>query len=222
MNIFFYIVFLLILNIGNAQGKIPSLFNTGVNNLGVSLPTNTVDPHWTIDPPGGTGPSPVLTRTNGGWIARTAVSNWIGRTGPQSSGQYIFSTTFDLTGFTVNQVSIDYRITVDDILLSSLGIGVFLNGNSIPSSSYSVANAWTSWSPTFTLVSNNDSGVNRFVGGINTLSFDVRNHGGGVGFRFEQLSAVTPVPEPSTYLILFGVLSTILLLKSFKDKKKKA
>ncbi|HTZ34106.1 MAG TPA: hypothetical protein VMH31_16715, partial [Methylomirabilota bacterium] len=90
------------------------IFNTGVDNNGVPLPSGAVDPHYTlIAAPNGFGPAafvvidgqfPFLPYFPGDpvWLPNSAISKWIGPIangldavgGPP--GNYTFETTFDL------------------------------------------------------------------------------------------------------------------------------
>ncbi len=223
MSLITFLSVLLILNFGSSYGVIPTLYNTGVDNSHVSFPLGTTDIHWTISP---TGPPAPITNIRPAWLPNTTVSSWISPgQGGQPTGEYLYTTTFDLTGYIVDAVSIDYRITMDDHVTEDFATsapGIYLNGFVIPGTFFPASGAfnWTSWSPTLTLESNITSGESRFVNGVNTLNVYIDNGGAGpTGFRFEQISAITPVPEPSTYLILTGAMVALLVLARKKGLK---
>src|SRR5437016_2706906 len=93
---------------------IPTLFNSGVNGAGALLVggNGTTDTHWTVQSGPGLG-SPVSATTyfNGAYFADGPSSRWIsvnssGFTG--ASGNYVFRTTFDLTGFNLALTSLSF------------------------------------------------------------------------------------------------------------------
>lgn len=175
------------------------LFNTGVDAAGVALGDNALDTHYAVivapDPtPLG---QPLAATSAGGfpvgpWIGDSTVSAWIS---PKSDtngpvGDYVFRTTFDLTGLDPLQTSIAGQWSIDNS-----AIGIYLNGGFVGQFN----NSFTSFVP-FAVTSG-------FVSGINTLDFAINNAGGPVGVRVEMTGTSQPVPEPSTYgLMIAGLL----------------
>jgi hypothetical protein len=177
-----------------------SLYNTGVDNAGALLVggNGVVDPHYTLlSGPGVSGTPNAVTYFNAAYIADGPSSRWISlnSSGSPTVGDYVFRTTFDLTGFDPNATSITFNCAADnrvaDVQIN--GVSVFGLGNSC------------------------DSYVNlgaprlidaNFVSGINTLDFTVRNDDslGPMAFRVEYTSDTTAlpsseVPEPGTLLL---------------------
>lgn len=179
-----------------AQGApIPKLYNTGVDDDGVLLGPNVVDPHYTlIESPdeGFPGPS-VYTLTDawpvapaGPWIAKGPNSGWIAPQGNQSSGNapgnYTYRTTFDLTGFDPSKAKIVGKWTSDntgvDIILNDTYLGISQPGNFGALSDFTIEFG--------------------FVAGINTLDFLVFNAGDAVnptGLRVEMIGTVEVAGE---------------------------
>lgn len=157
---------------------IPGIFGTGVDATGALLPDGAVDPHFVLTysaDPIYPGPE-ALVITNawpiqaGVWVVNGPDSRWISARTDQRSditpdisgnyaGDYIFRTTFDLTGYDLSKVRIVGQWAVDnagvDIALNDVSTGQVNNGG------FAV---WTS----FTL----DQGL---VAGLNTVDFTVNN-----------------------------------------------
>lgn len=177
---------------------IPKLFNTGVDEQGNPLPEAHADPHYRIVEI----PEGELVDTNaftlragfpvGPWMAEGPLSRWIAPAADQSAGNapgnYVYRTTFDLTGLDPTKALITGRWVSDnggvDILINGVALGFTNPGN---------FNAWNE-SNDFTI----DSG---FVAGINTLDFIVNNAGADVnptGLRVEMRGTVElPDEAPS-------------------------
>ena len=195
---------------GQAQAiPISTLFNTGVDDpSGAVLADNTIgDPHYTLTVvPGGTTDIRIRTSDSGfpipPYFGDNTLSRWIGPDNSTSldgpNGTYIYSTTFNLTGFDPSTAAITGGWATDNI-----GPNIFLNGNPVagpPSLGFS---SFTPFSVT--------SGFNPTV---NTLGFRLFNTGGPTALRVEMTGGadplVTPVPEPSTMLLLATGLAGIL------------
>jgi hypothetical protein len=167
---------------------IPGLFNTGVDNAGVSLPSGSVDPHWRITAsidPGFPGPDALVLNDSGfpipPWLANDEISKWIAPRADQSSGNlegdYTYQTTFDATGFDPATIRVAGEWATDntgtDILVNGVSTGQRNNGQFV---------VWTPFQIT--------SG---FVAGVNALDFKVNNAPSGVnptGFRVRGLRAL--------------------------------
>lgn len=180
--------------------------NTGING-GVAITPGQVDPSWILvggnyNPYVTTGSPSSLPFTS--WLSDNATSQWISPqatyTANSSDGEgwnWVFQTTFDLTGVSFTSGSISGRWLADN-----QGIDIYFNGAIL--SLQTSLNDFTDWT-----AFNINSG---FVSGVNTLDFIVHNedagNGGPAGLRVEFLQAYTSdVPEPAT----FGLLGAGLL-----------
>lgn len=192
---------------GQAVVPIPGLVNSGrlLSNVGVT--TGTVqERNWFI---GGTLRPWNSTTNNAAWLANSTVSRWMtpNSNGNQSldptvDGFYTYSLSFDLGKFVPGTASFNGRFAVDNTVTS-----ILLNGTQITQGGLGTFNSWT-----------NFSASSGFIGGINTLSFRVRNFAGRTGnptgLRVEILgSAYDPVPEPASWATLiagFGMVGAVL------------
>ncbi|HSH16920.1 MAG TPA: immunoglobulin domain-containing protein, partial [Verrucomicrobiae bacterium] len=182
------------------RAKVPGLFNTGVDDNGVALPDDAVDPHYQLvvnaDNPDSTEARvqdstqfPIVT---GPWLANNAQSKWIGprfftemAAGlAQGDGLYVYRTTFDLTGFDISSVVITGGWAVDND-----GVSIRVNGQPTGLSNTAGFGGLTP----FTLNIQNAA----FVEGMNTLEFEVRNAdavAGYTGLRVANLRGLAPLP----------------------------
>lgn len=180
-----------------------NIFNTGVDGSNVVISSKAIDPHYTIT----SSPSPTYgpeayAATDGVypfgsyWFPNTLVSKWITPdvdTGKYLDiGNYTYSTTFDLTGLDPNTARISGNWSTDN-----LGVDILING---ASTGNIINNAYSFQSfHAFAITSG-------FVSGMNTLEFVILNQGGPTGLRVEIAgtadSGGTPVPEPSTMMLL--------------------
>ena len=128
------------------------------------------------------------------WLANTASSTWVstvpvGETGI-APGQYIFETSFDLTGFDDTSILVLGKFAADNQVDE-----VYLNGNLVAGLT---GGGFSSWTP-FNLTSG-------FQPGVNNLTFLFTNAPPGDnpgGFRLE-MSGFAVVPEPSS-IALCGI-----------------
>lgn len=175
---------------------IPGVFNTGVDASGVSLPSGTVDAHWTITQsadPAFPGPDAVVLNDVGfpipPWLANDDISKWIAPQANQSGGNlegnYNYRTSIDLNGFDPATVRLTGEWATDNI-----GLDILVNGTSTGQRNDSQFVVWTPFSVT--------SG---FVPGVNVLDFRVNNAPSGVnptGFRVQSLRALgVRLPAPT-------------------------
>lgn len=186
-----------------AAAPITTLFNTGVDNAGVLLVggAGTVDLHWDIIAgPGIAAPIDAVTYFNGAYAADGPSSRWLSANavGGNGAGTYLFRTTFNLTGFDPALTTITASCGTDNLLtvvhLNGVGVGGDCDGfNPFPSGSFAI-----------------NAG---FVGGVNTLDFEVVDQGFPMAFRAQFTSDTqplqngpgpTPVPEPATLALLAG------------------
>ena len=206
-----------------SQASIIQLYNTGVDALGVSLPNGTTpDPHYSlVSVPSGSSATVVLTSAGGfpipPWLPNSPISAWIspnnGNVNNQSDpvGDYVFRTTFDLTGLDPSTAVITGGWSTDNA-----GTDIRLNGVSkILPAFQTAANQFQIGYVAFSL-----SGLG-FTSGVNTLDFIVNNASGAsgnpVGLRVE-MTGTAAVPEPTTMvagalLLLPFVASTLRMLR---------
>ena len=186
-----------------------NVFGTGLDNAGKLLPANTIDPHYRLlVSPDTNSPGPAVYTLTAGfpvppWIAEGPDSKWIAPKGNQSSGSapgdYIYRTTFDLTGYDINKVTISGAWVSDnggtDILLNDVSLGISQGGD------------FANLNKEFTITSG-------FVAGVNTLDFVVNNAGTDInptGLRVNlrgtvELTAEVPyiITQPKSKTILMG------------------
>lgn len=185
---------------------IPTLFNTGVDNSGVLIAGPAVDPHYTLissaDPsfPGPQARIPSTSIVNSGpFLDNGPSSSWISPSTnltPEPAGNYVYRTTFDLTGFDPSTAVITGRWSIDDF-------GTSMKLNSTETGNTQLANdAYTFWK-SFTITSG-------FVSGINTLDFTINNVVWTTGLRVE-LSGTAAVPEPgASFPVILGLMAYLL------------
>jgi len=189
---FFLVLWLANLTI-QAQSLVPGVFNTGVDDSGAVLANYSVDSHYTLivsaDPNFPGRDTVVVDDTTfpiatGDWLANSSLSKWIAPQGNQdigpggdAVGNYTYRTTFDLTGYDPNLVTLTGQWTCD-----SQGTDVRINGlstgNSTPGTN----------SPTNTREFHPLLITSGFVPGTNTLDF-----------------LVTRVPWPGSSLLPTGL-----------------
>ena len=178
------------LRISNAQGSVTStparltvfepitgLFSSGVDNNNLTIPDNSIDPHFTLvtNPDGGlpdvfVQDSTVFPIVAGPWLANNTRSKWIGpkfNTGGSAAGEYVYRTVLDLTGRDPSTVYIEGGWATDDS-----GREIRVNGLTTPNGG---AGGFGGFTP-FTIYGTNVA----FVAGPNTLDFVVAN--GAVGY----------------------------------------
>ncbi|MEI8319231.1 MAG: LamG-like jellyroll fold domain-containing protein, partial [Planctomycetia bacterium] len=173
------------------EATLATLFNTGVDATGHLAANWATDLHYKlVSLPGGTNVVRVATAANGfpigPWIAGTGPSSWIGPAsdnvldGP--GGQYVYRTTFDLTGIDPASVSISGMWAADNV-----GDEILINGKSQGYATWT-SPGFSSFEP-FTVTGG-------FLDGINTLDFVLSNGGGPTGLRVEMAGTVSTI-EPN-------------------------
>ena len=173
------------------------LYNTGVNDQQDVLTENEVDPHYElIDPSEIVGDAFVTTAAGGfpipPWIDDNHLSAWIAPSldtnapgDPFEEPNYIFRTTFDLTGVDTSDLEINGQWATDN-----LGLDILINGESLGIEN---RNGFGGYTP-FLL----DFG---FEDGVNTLDFVLNNAGdspnpAGLRVEFEGNGNAPPPPPP--------------------------
>lgn len=218
---------LLVAGAGEAA-PIPTLWSTGFDGAGALIAPGSATPdgHYSlISAPAPYGPEAFVLQDKDGngdpvfpfgccwfpsnsgdsqWLAPTNVlaqlpANGAGDLGSHEPGTYIYRTTFDLSAFDFPSTAfvIDLYWESDNDGSDPASTSIWLNGVQIPNSSACCKHQFTG---PITLASG-------FLPADNTLDFYVENlsySGGGnpTGIRVEAYGSATPVPEPSTLLLV--------------------
>lgn len=184
-------------SIANASVITGQLFNTGLDANGNLVATpGGVDGNWDVAPSG----VDAVTYFNNAYVQNDADSQWIssnqnGGTETTSSADYVFTTTFDLTGYNASTAMITGSWGVDNyatIFLNNVDTGVSLL---FGQDSFRTLDAFS--------ISEN------FIAGVNTLTVKVTNgyvnepnrDPGPMALRFDDL-VLTAVPEPLSIALL--------------------
>ncbi len=186
-----------------------TLYNTGHDNNHNPLANGAIDPHYTIiSSPDLAFPGPNAFSINNnalpiqsGWFGNNATSRWIGPRADgldNAVGNYTYRTTFSLAGYNPASASISGRWAMDNT-----GVDILLNGVSKGISRPGEFNFFN-FSPQWII----NSG---FVQGSNTLDFIVFNMPTNpppnpTGLRTEMTLTASPVPEPSSLLLIMGAI----------------
>ena len=200
----------------SSAAPITTLFNTGVDANRSVLPDGTVgDPHYTlVSVPSGT--TDIRVRTSAGgfpipyYIGDNNLSAWIGPNNDQYlngvQGNYVFRTTFDLTGLDPATALINGRWSADN-----KGIDILINGQSTGQQTAYFLGSYEYWYD-FTL----NSG---FVSGVNTIDFVIYNDALPTALRVEMSGQTgSAVPEPASMITLAaGALGML----GFRMRKRK-
>ena len=189
-------------SVANAA-PITTLYNTGVDAMGMPLSNGSIDAHYTLVSGPIIGAPRAATSSNGfpigPWIGDDSLSAWVGPVGNSSLngsvGTYDYKTTFSLTGFSAASAMIMGQWASDNE-----GVDILINGVSTGQMTTSQFTAFTA----FTITSG-------FVAGLNTIDFIVHNDGAPTGLRVEQTGTATAsaVPEPAA-LALLGLGAAML------------
>lgn len=169
---------------------ISGLFNTGVEDDGITLlSAGANDLHYTVSGPGG-GPIPVVGYLSPSWRPQGPDSNWIVPNSEQP-GDYTWKIDFDLAGCDPDIALIEGQWITDND-----GTDILINGISTGQTSPGSASADFRVFTDFVI----DSGFQ--VGG-NTLEFIVNNQGGPTGLRVEMsgTAACRPLDHMTCYRI---------------------
>jgi hypothetical protein len=191
---------------------ITTLFDTGVNAAGHTLPNGSGgDQHYTLaSVPGGTTRLVVHTSESGypvgPWVGDDALSAWIGPRNDEQldgpAGIYDYQTTFTLSGFDPATASITGQWSADN-----QGLNILINGVATGQTANGGSNAFGGFTP-FTITSG-------FVAGVNTIDFLVENDGGPTGLRVEATGTATPaglIPEPSGLAAIAAGMAALMAM----------
>jgi hypothetical protein len=140
---------------------------------------------------------------NGAWVSNTATAKWIapastvpttpGAIGTAPAGDYVYKTTFDLSGLIASTANITGKWASDNT-----GLGIYLNGNLVSGTGGGTGNHFGAF--------RNFAISSGFVDGVNTLEFHVRNASGAsgnpTGLIVDMSGTAQPVPEPATLAAL--------------------
>jgi hypothetical protein len=193
---------------------ISTLFSTGSTGIGI-IADDVTDTHYTVTNPSNVTSQATATR-NRAWAINTTTSAWIGPVNGAATGapgSYVYTTTFDLTGFDPNSANITGTWWADNT-----GTKIRLNSTDLALTTPGFSQASAS---RFNITSG-------FIAGANTLSFFVTNTTNApspTGLQVELSGnadlASTAVPEPSELLgttLAFG--SIVLLRRKMVEKAK--
>jgi hypothetical protein len=202
-------------SIDRAQAAtISTLFSTGSTGSGI-IADGTTDTNYKVTNPLGATTQATATR-NGGWAPNTTTSAWIGPVGGAGDvafGDYVYTTTFNLTGFDASSAVINGKWWTDN---SGTKIRLNTTDFAFTNSGFAAANE-----STFNITSG-------FTTGVNTLSFYVNNAGSTsnptglqVLLSGDANLATTAVPEPSELLGTTLAFGSVVLLRRKMAKKAK-
>ena len=196
----------------SVDSTIPTLFSTGLGADGKLLAAGAADPHFVLTASAQSNPPPppiaaTAVQRVSTWFTNNAKSGWLGPVNPATNGaapgNYVYETTFDLTGFDPASARVTAQVAVDDTLTD-----VLINGVST-GITYSFSNAL---SAAFVVTSG-------FVAGLNRLEFRTANRGAlpnPTGFR-SQLSGTAVAVLPTTTTLPLGPITYRFRTKFFLD-----
>jgi len=178
--------------ISQVLGDAITIFGTGLNAAGAPAPSYSLDLHWTVDgSPAVVGDAATVP---GNYHPNTANSHWITKgiadlTSFKDATQFIFETTFDLTGLDPSTAVLSGNYDVDNT-----GV-ILLNGVSTGYSCLLIDQICFQPFNPFTI----NSG---FVSGINTLTVVLNNAGGPMALLLDVHGTADPIdntPTPAAF-----------------------
>jgi hypothetical protein len=191
---------------------IDTIFSTGMDANGNPLAPGTADPHYILtSSPGGAFTEALAITNHPAWAPNDENSQFVSVVNPGATdipvGEYVFETSFDLTGFDTSTVEINISMFVDN------QASIFLNGvnTGLTHDQFSL------FSPGI-LTLTDGLGGSSFIEGLNTLEFRVQNlvSAGPGGFMAELNGTGEQIPEP-------GQMTLVLLaLAGFAFRRKRA
>lgn len=202
-----------------------TIYNTGVDNSNVRLTNPSADTHWTLLN-GPNGPGTVFAVADVGfpmgyWVPNTATSTWLSPTTNAGdllpAGDYTFRTTFNLTGLNPLTGAFSGLFAADnslfDVRINGVTVGISGGGfDSLTPFSFACGTNCVSGVNTIDFVVRNQAGVNTPVGLRVEIAGTADPLGGGGGG--------SPVPEPSTY-VMMGAGVALLSVTRFRTGSKK-
>ena len=188
------------------------IFNTGVNNSGIALPSPLVqDPHWTISGAAAT----TAVDPNGGWIANqtsgSAQSAWIGSMTGATTGTYTFTQNFTIPAGATN-LSLSGKWVVDN------GGKLFLNDYEILGARYD--SVTVPGSIPFQQFRNFvlDDPSKLIVGSNNVLTAVITDGGPPFGFQAQFVGTYTPAPAAPGPLPIFGAAAAFTASRRLRQR----
>lgn len=178
-----------------SAAMITTLYGSGVDDGGILLGDGATDGHYTFvaGSSSSVGAAYVVSRIGGGWATLTG-SRWISSSADNAGISGIYTTTFDLAGFDHTTANVFGLVAYDDDLV------IYLNGSKVYEN---LENAWSA-PRSFSI-------ADKFVSGLNTLSFYVANTGGGpTGLNVALRGTASPVPIPGAVWMLGTGLLALL------------
>jgi len=168
------------------NGKAITIFGTGLTNSNTQAAGGSADLHWTlVSSPTSSTPQPATVANSAAPYAypnHGTTSNWIGQSADLTNsfavGNFVYQTTFDLTGMIPSTATLSGIYSVDD------SSSILLNGVTVDAGC--PGNCWNSGTG-FAI----NSG---FISGVNTLTFLTFNTGGPAGLQV----AVQGTAQPAT------------------------
>ena len=193
------------------------VYNLDLKNTGAEI-VNGVDNNYTVQYLSGnistsnlTGNASLITHSS---YVTSPVAKWINPQGVPGTplgtvSEWAYSTTFDLQNADLSSVVINGRWSADNIGLKILVNGIDVGFPAVGPLVNSHAATFTGWT-NFNITNSNSV----FIGGINTLTFMVKDTGVQMGLivEFGQATATAAVPEPSSYAMMVIGLGIIGLI----------
>jgi len=192
---------------------IASLNNTGAGAAG----SGQADPNWVVRQGADPFVNAYRTASPGfpfpSWMANNLTSQWVSPSasyagsGSDPGGLWEFQTSFDLTGFILSSVDIQFRVATDNRF-----DGYRLNGGPvIVPGAHSSFTSFSSW------FSVNPGGLRDGVNTLTLLVFNVPQASGNpAGLRAEITGEGTVVPEPATSALIGLLLIAVAALRPRK------
>ena len=172
------------------MGVVPSVYSTGINDFYNSLPSGSLDFHYSLTAPGTPIGSQVFTTTadttGTGWIQPWDNARWIATS--QDPATLLQSVTY-YTAFNLDRFDASTAVITGEWAASGAA-EIYLNGLS---TNITVVNDNGTAKHPFTL-------TGPFTGGINWLSFTVASENGRNGLLVSITGTAQPVPEPSAII----------------------